>query len=304
MYLKFVPTFRFYDDEDGEQHALGREPFGGFFWDGRADSIAELVRQPLLNPREMNNRDVPQLAQKLGRARYAPLFRREFPGSLDEPERAAAALGSALEAFLTSPEMAPFSAKYDDYLRKKIQLDAQESAGLALFKDLGRVGCAKCHTLSDSSAEPERSLFTDYGYEALGAPRNTKLSARDEDRGLCERSDRTNPSDQAEWCASFRTPSLRNVALRNGFMHNGAFTKLRDVVTFYATRAANPARWYPSGALFDDTPVPYRGLINQSLAPYNRKPGEPPALSEPEIDAIVAFLGTLTDRRRFAGNRD
>jgi len=140
-------------------------------------------------------------------------------------------------------------------------------------------------------------MFTDYGYEAVGAPRNTRLATRDEDRGLCERTDQDNPSNSNEWCVSFRTPSLRNVALRKSFMHNGAFTNLRDVVSFYATRASNSMRWYPSGTPFDDTPQAYRGLIGASVVPYNRTPAEGPALSDPEIGAIVAFLGTLTDKR-------
>jgi len=96
----------------------------------------------------------------------------------------------------------------------------------------------------------------------------------------------------------FRTPSLRSVALRNGLMHNGSFTSLREVVRFYATRATNPERWYPSGVPFDDTPVPYRGLIDVASAPYNRGVGARPALTEAEISALVAFLGTLTDRPR------
>ena len=67
LYLSFVPTFRFHSEDD-EHHALDMEPHGGFFWDGRSDSIAELVAQPLLNPREMNNRDAARIARKLRRA--------------------------------------------------------------------------------------------------------------------------------------------------------------------------------------------------------------------------------------------
>ncbi len=297
LYLKYVPRFRFHQEDD-DKHALETEPYGGFFWDGRADSIATLVIQPLLNPREMNNLDLSQLAEKLSHASYAREFQREFPGALNDPKTAATALGSALEAFLTAPEMAPFSSKYDAYIRGTAKLSDKEAEGLALFKDLKRVGCAKCHTLNDKSSVPERSMFTDYGYEAVGAPQNTKLVVRDDDRGLCERADRDNPSSGDEWCVSFRTPSLRNVALRKSFMHNGAFSKLRDVVSFYATRASNSARWYPSGTPFDDTPVAYRGLVNMSVVPYNRKPSEGPAVSDAESDALVAFLGTLTDKVR------
>ncbi len=296
-YLKYVPTFRFYADDD-DKHALDLEPYGGFFWDGRSGSIADLVAQPLLNPREMNNRDPEQIAGKLGNARYATAMRTEFPDALDDPKTAVAALGMALQAFLLSPAMSPFSSKFDDYLRGTAKLSAAEARGLALFKDPHKGGCAECHKVVDTSPSPERSLFTDYGYEAVGAPRNRKLRDHDDDRGLCERTDTFNRSDDPQWCASFRTPSLRNVALRNGFMHNGAFTNLRDVIRFYATRATNPERWYPSGVPFEDTPAPYRGLIDVTRVPYNRHPGDPPALDDAEIDAIVAFLGALTDRAR------
>jgi cytochrome c peroxidase len=295
LYLRYVPAFRFFSVE---QDSHENEPYGGYFWDGRVDSLAELVRQPLLNPREMNNRDVAQIAAKLRTAPYADALRREFPGALDADEDAVRALGRALEAFLLSPAMAPFSSRYDDYVRGTGTLTAQETRGLELFKDLKRVGCSSCHRLADTSGHPEDSLFTDYGYEAVGAPRNRRLRTPDVDRGLCERTDTTTPTNQETYCASFRTPSLRNVAVRKAFMHNGAFTRLRDVVAFYATRASNPQRWYPSGVAFDDTPAAYRGMINVTSVPYNRRRGDGPALGDDEIDAIVAFLGTLTDRPR------
>ena len=295
LYLAYVPHFRFFREDD--DRGGDAEPYGGFFWDGRADSIAALVRQPLLNPREMNNRDAGQIAAKLRRAPYADAFRRELPGALDDADRALDSLGVALQAFLTSPAMAPFSSKYDDYVRGNATLTAKEEEGLRLFKDRKRVGCSKCHTSFESSSSPQRSMFTDYGYEIVGVPRNGKLRTRDADLGLCERTDTVSPSNDAKWCASFRTPSLRNVAVRKAFMHNGAFTSLRDVVKFYATRASNPERWYPSGELFDDTPPAYRRRVNVSVVPYNRRRGDAPALDDSEIDAIVAFLGTLTDRR-------
>jgi hypothetical protein len=55
--------------------------------------------------------------------------------------------------------------------------------------------------------------------------------------------------------------------------------------------------WYPSGVPFDDTPAQYRRRVNVSTVPYNRRQGDAPAFDDAEIDAIVAFLGTLTDRK-------
>jgi cytochrome c peroxidase len=297
LYLRYVPRLRFFSDDE-DNHAIEYEPHGGYFWDGRSDSIAELVRQPLLNPREMNNRDAAQIAAKLRLAPYADAFRRAFPGALDTDDGAVGALGRALEAFLISPAMAPFSSKYDDSLRGTASLSPEEKRGLELFSDRHHAGCVSCHRIASTSRDPEDTMFTDYGYDAVGAPRNRRLRVRDDDRGLCERTDTSTPTDEAQYCASFRTPSLRNVGVRKAFMHNGAFTTLRDVVKFYATRASSPERWYTSGAPFDDTPEAYRGMVNITSVPYNRHRGDPPALSDDEIDAIVAFLETLTDRRR------
>jgi cytochrome c peroxidase len=246
----------------------------------------------------MNNRDVAQIAAKLRSAPYARAIRSAYPGALDDDEAAVTMLGKALEAFLLSPPMAPFSSKYDEVARGAASFTAQEKRGLELFRDRRRAGCTSCHRMADGPRSPEESMFTDFGYDAVGAPRNDKLHHPDEDRGLCERTDTVNPTDEARFCASFRTPSLRNVAVRGEFMHNGAFTRLRDVVKFYATRATNPELWYPSGVAFDDTPPPYRGMVNVTSVPYNRRRGDPPALTNDEIDAIVAFLGTLTDRHR------
>jgi cytochrome c peroxidase len=294
LYLKQVPKFGFrLDDDDAPAPA----PFGGYFWDGRADSIARLVRQPLLNPDEMNNAGALALSNKLEHASYAAVFRRECGPVFANPETTVACLGRALEAFLTTDEMAPFSSRFDAFLRGRGKLTPYEMQGLRLFKDPIKGGCAGCHRFTETGTDPELSMFTDYGYDAIAVPRNDRLGARKPDLGLCERSDQVVPSSDPENCARFRTPSLRNVAVRGSYMHNGVFTSLRDVVAFYATRATDPKRWYKSGVKFDDVPVKYRGSVNVSSIPYNRREGDAAALNDQEIDAIVAFLQTLTDAR-------
>ena len=295
LYLRYVPRFHFFADDD----AIQPSPFGGFFWDGRADSIVDVVKEPLLDPNEMNNRDLSQIAHKIASASYANDFRQEFGDILGDPQAAVTAVGRALEAFLTSDEMAPFSSKYDAYVRGKAKLTALEARGLKLFKDPDKGNCISCHRFYNTSTNPERSLFTDFGYDAVAAPRNREISANADpqrfDLGLCERRDERTPSNDETWCVSFRTPSLRNVAVRQSFMHNGVFKSLRETVAFYATRATNPKRWYPSGVRFDDVPPKYRRQVNVNSIPYNRRQGDNPALTDSDIDAIVAFLSTLTD---------
>ena len=294
LYLKYVPRFRFSQEGDD----VASTPVGGFFWDGRVDTIAELARQPLLNPDEMNGRDGALVAAKIAAGTYARAFRGAFGNALEDPDATLAAVGAALEAYLTSDEMAPFSSKFDEVVRGNDRFTPLEKKGLGLFKDEAKGACAGCHLVDESGHEPQRSLFTDYGYDAVAPPKNDKLPPTSKpDLGLCERKDAVTPSSDPMFCINFRTPSLRNVAVRQSFMHNGSLTRLRDVVAFYSTRTTNSSRWYRSGVLFDSVPKEYRRQVNVGTSPYNRRAGDAPALDDAEIDAIVAFLGTLTDKR-------
>jgi cytochrome c peroxidase len=97
----------------------------------------------------------------------------------------------------------------------------------------------------------------------------------------------------------FRTPSLRNVAVRRVFFHNGVFRRLEDVVRFYAERDTSPQKWYPRAAdgstqKFDDLPDRYHGNLDRET-PFGRHVGDQPSLSEHDVKDIVAFLNTLTD---------
>jgi cytochrome c peroxidase len=93
---------------------------------------------------------------------------------------------------------------------------------------------------------------------------------------------------------------LRNVVVTGPYYHNGAFTSLRDAVKLYATRDTDPTRWYPKRAdgnvnKFDDLPKEYKSNVNIEEVPYDRKLGQRPRLNDREVDALVAFLKTLTD---------
>ncbi|HYQ16202.1 MAG TPA: hypothetical protein VEQ58_10605, partial [Polyangiaceae bacterium] len=247
------------------------------------------------NPDEMNNRDPASVASKLLAAPYAEQLRVEL-GTATDPARVLTVAGQALEAFLTTQAMAPFSSKFDDFVRGRAKLSTLELLGMQLFKSPSKGGCAACHRFNETATDPAMSMFTDYGYDGIAVPRNPALPrSRKPDLGLCERRDKQIPSNDAVNCAHFRTPSLRNVARRGSYMHNGSFTSLRDVVAFYATRATEPLRWYKSGTRFEDVPAQYRPYVNAASIPYNRREGDVPALDDGEVDAIVAFLRTLSD---------
>jgi len=161
--------------------------------------------------------------------------------------------------------------------------------------------CAKCH-VSTKAKDGTPPQFTDYGLVALGAPRNAEIAANAEptyfDLGVCGPY-RADFSGHAKYCGLFMTPTLRNVATRKVFFHNGVFHSLRQVMDFYVERDTRPEKWYPVGPdggihKFDDLPAEYQDNVNVE-PPFDRKTGDQPALNNREIDDIIAFLQTLTD---------
>jgi cytochrome c peroxidase len=246
----------------------------------------------------MANPDKRAVVEKVRRAPYATLFERIYgKGALDDVEPAYERIVGAIAAFERSAELQPFSSKYDAWLAGKAQLTGQELRGLKLYEDEKKGNCAACHP-SQRGPKGEAPLFTDFTYDNLGVPRNVRIPANADpaffDLGLCGPK-RTAPGEDSTLCGAFKVPTLRNVTKRVALMHNGFFTQLRDAVDFYATRDTHPTRWYPGGAPFDDLPPEYHANVNRTEAPYDRNPGEAPRLDDADIDAIVAFLGTLAD---------
>jgi cytochrome c peroxidase len=250
----------------------------------------------------MANSSPEAVVAKVRRAAYAAQFREVFGERVfDDPSLAFKAVLMALEAFQQSPsEFYPYTSKYDAWLRREAALSAAEMRGMAAFNDPGRGNCARCHPSGmRNGALPQ---FTDFGYAAIGAPRNMAIPANADlsyyDLGLCGPL-RTDLKTRTDYCGLFRTPSLRNAATRRVFFHNGVLHRLEDVVRFYAERDTQPQKWYPAGeggvALkFNDLPAAYRGNVDVQ-APFGRHAGDEPPLSEDDIKDIVAFLNTLTD---------
>lgn len=292
-YLAFNTAFFF--DAEGT-------PTGGFFWDGRAASLQDQAGRPFLDAAEMANADVAQVVQRLAQASYADAFRALYGADIfSRPDEAFARATLALQQYQREDvAFAPFSSKYDEFLRGRAALTAQEQRGLALFNAPGKGNCAGCHP-SARGTDGSLPLFTDFTYDNLGVPRNPALLRNDDpaffDLGLCAR---TGMESFKDLCGAFKVPSLRNVAQRPVLFHNGRFTSLKEALTFYVQRDTNPEKFYPLNAdgsvrKFDDLPVIYQRNVNTSEAPYNRRPGDAPALSDAEIDDVIAFLRTLND---------
>ena len=287
----------FYFDAEGT-------PTGGFFWDGRAASLAEQAGGPFLNPLEMAMPSKAAVVARVEQAAYAGAFRLVYGEDIfSRIDEAYAAIADALQAYqLEDTDFRPFSSKYDAYLRGRAELSAQEGRGLALFNDPAKGNCAACHP-SERAADGSHPLFTDFTYDNLGLPRNRELLANADpayfDLGLCAQPG-GGMAAHTDLCGAFKVPSLRNVALRKALFHNGHFKNLKDALAFYVQRDTNPEKFYPLRAdgtvdKFNDLPEAYKINVNTSEAPYERKVGEAPALSDAEIDDVIAFLQTLTD---------
>jgi cytochrome c peroxidase len=162
---------------------------GGLFYDGRATDTSDQAQKPFLNPNEMNNvvHDVGSPDQVVYKVRFGPsgdLFRSVY-GQLvfNKPVAAVYALISqSIAAFEASPEVAPFTSKYDAWLEGKANLTPDELEGLRLvtgYVNGRRSGvpnkynahCAECHgILADSAKGPD--LWTFSCYANLGVPKN------------------------------------------------------------------------------------------------------------------------------------
>jgi cytochrome c peroxidase len=282
-------------------------PGGGLTWDGRADTMAQQAEIPLLAANEMANPDRASLARKL-KQRYAASLRAAFgEAALDDP---VAYAGKALQAFQREDRsFRPFSSRFDKYRNNKLGgvLSTQEQRGLLLYLAPDKGNCNACHLLG-AAAGGSQDLSSDYSYAALGVPRNPEIPAnanpRYYDLGLCGplRQDHapSTPGAADPYCGQFKAPVLRNAAARGVFMHNGYFKSLREVLRFYATRDTQPELWYPKDALgqvrkFDDLPEAYRGNVDRQAPLDWRAAGAKPALSEGEIEDLLAFLKTLDD---------
>lgn len=331
--IRAVPSLRYklvtpaYSSELFDPDGAGAPaPGGGFAWDGRASTLAEQAAMPLLSPFEMANATPAAAVDKVRAASYAPLFFEAFGSrAFDDGEQAFTSITQALEAFQKEdPDFRPYSSKFDAYvMRGKGSLTVAELRGKAVFNDPNRGNCAACHI-------PDLNQFTDHMYVALGVPRNPAIPAnaagRFYDLGLCGplRKDLRPPQAGAAnpLCGMFKTPTLRNVATRSVFFHNGAMTSLEQVIRFYNTRDTHPEIWYPTvggtplqtalpafpayglvttqyqgGKVqkFNDLPAAYRGNIDVQMPLDGRAPASAPPMSEQDIADLVCFLKTLTD---------
>jgi cytochrome c peroxidase len=357
MYAPFAPVLHY--------NALQGDFMGGNFWDMRASGSrlqnpsAEQAQGPPTNPVEMGLPDSACVAYRLSSVPYRKLFETvwgadsftiqwpadvekvcatpgpppkndQLPVHLSPADRARAdhvydEFGLAISAYEFSPEVSPFTSKYDYVQAGNDQFTAQEKLGYELFR--GKARCNECHRDGGPGEEP---LFTDFTASNLGVPKNPGLQfyyeGQPDQRGytasvasniagaayvdtgvgaflLTLQSDSGQLNPDFEWiklapkfAAKFQVPTLRNVDMRptpsfvKAYMHNGYFKSLKEVVHFYNTRDVLPkCKPGDSGEKITCWPEP------EDPANLNKRQLGNLKLTDQEEAALVAFLKTLTD---------
>ncbi len=256
------------------------------FWDGRSPSLEDQALHPFLNPVEMGLKDhQPILEVVRTDPDYVAAFKAVFGKTgdaitMDEVTKAIAAFertqisgNSAFDRFF--------------YGGDKDALTSLQKQGFDLFVNTGR--CVSCHRIEQTQA-----LFTDNRFHNIGVGINdiqkevpelarTFLEAAytlkevdfkvlsDAKTSEIGRFAVTRGFDDL---GSFKTPTLRNIAVTAPYMHDGSIKTLREVVVHYNN----------GGVTNEGDPV--NDFLSGGIRPLN--------LTDSEIDALVAFMEALT----------
>ena len=222
----------------------------GFLWDTSQSSLEHQAIQPIENPREMALNMIDVIPKISAIDYYPTLFKKAFGDEQVTPEK----IANALSQFILS--MVSYRSRFDEAIQSDYSnLSPLELDGARLFRNR-RAECGTCHTTPlQLAAEPQSNgleeILTDNGRGAI--------TNKPEDAGL------------------FRPPSLRNIAVRPPYMHDGRFNTLEEVVNHYSEGLqAAP-----------NLPVILRDRSGQAPRKLN--------FSDYEKRALVAFLHTLTD---------
>lgn len=290
-----------------------RTPLGEDMEPGFDSALAAQAMFPVVSPDEMaghtRENDVAQAVRKgriagpggawaLIAARvaaipdYAAMAQSVWPAIGTTRDLAYTDIANAIAAF-TAHEWRSDDSPFDAHLRGQAPLTGPAAQGMALF--YGDGGCASCHS---------GAFQTDHGFHAMGVPQigpGKALAFERHSRDL----GRQGVTGRAEDAYRFRTPSLRNVLRTGPWGHDGAYS---DMPSFIAAHcAAKAAEYDRTQAVFppldgasdwDALDDPAEAAAIRAAALREARPRE---LSGPEIDALIAFLGALSDPVALSG---
>ncbi len=249
------------------------------FWDGRASTLEEQAAMPIVNPVEMGQPNLDAaVAAIAGVAEYRDAFQRVF-GHVPDPASLTRAIASYERTLIA------YDTPFDHFVAGEANtIDDAAKRGWQIFNTRGR--CNKCHALSSKVADPTN--FTDNDFHNIGVgiirhnvveeARRAEQLVRSGDTAAVDRAaietdlsvlGRFLVTKKETDIASFKTPDIRNVLVTAPYFHDGSQQTLWDVVDHYNKGD---------------------GLKN----PWLDEDIQPLALSEGDIDDLVAFMASLT----------
>jgi cytochrome c peroxidase len=255
------------------------------FWDGRAPSLEEQAKLPILNPIEMGHPDAASAMAAVNTdPAYQALFQKAYGRAPNYED-----LGRAIASFERT--LIFLDAPFDRFAAGDAKaLSPAAQRGLALFN--GKARCVSCHMINSSNPIGTDNLFHNIGvsarkqnFEALAEQALVVLQQSNNTEAVDKLAIQTDMSElgrflvtkKREDIGAFKTEQLRNVGLTAPYMHDGSLHTLWDVMDHYNKGGETNA--YLDGGI------------------------EPLNLSESEINDVVAFLFALTDARLAAQNQ-
>jgi cytochrome c peroxidase len=249
------------------------------FWDGRVNTLEEQAALPIVNSVEMGH---PNLDAAVAQIAAVEEYRRAFRLVFARPPN-----GADLVRAIASYERAQlsFDSPFDHFIAgDKNAINESARRGWELFNNQAR--CNKCHALSDTTRDVTNLVDNDFHNIGIGIIRHNVVALARQAEQLIKTGD-TPAIDQAaiqtdmsalgrflitkqeKDIASFKTPNIRNVLVTGPYFHDGSQETLWDVVDHYNKGA---------------------GLQN----PYLDEDIQPLALTESDINDLVAFMASLT----------
>jgi cytochrome c peroxidase len=186
------------------------------FWDGRAPTLEEQAKGPIANPVEMASTHADVVKRVQANPQYVALFKQAWGTDQITIDLVVKSIASFERTVLSGNS--PFDRFYYGHDKKALSAAAQR--GLQIFTDPKKGNCAVCHTIGK-----EYALFTDNKFHNLGI--GIDANGDFPDRGRFEQT-----KDDADY-AAFKTPTLRHIAHRAPYMHDGSFPALRDALGHY-----------------------------------------------------------------------
>ena len=233
------------------------------FADNRGRGLEDQVLQVLNNSKEMHGSAKAVAEKVLNIKKYSDQYKEAYPNA--KAEDAVNNICNAIACYERT--LIALNSKFDRHMKGEAVLSKNEKNGFNLF--MGKAKCGTCHFIPlFSGAKPPRYFYIES--EVLGVP----SSADKKNAHLDNDSGRYLITQSPVHLFSFKTPSLRNVALTGPYMHNGVFKTMEEVVDFYNKG----------------------GGQSLGIAPPNQTlPFEKLELTKKEKKDLVTFMKSLTD---------